>query len=176
MAGAILDPAELLDVDVDQLARTLLLIAADLLDRLQATELAEADPLQHRRDRRGRHLEELGDLRTGQADSPQRLDRLNAIWGRAVVDVLGRRGAVKQAGLAFGELAADPLAAAPLAHSGGLSRLHERATLLDHSSDHDFSALRAEGRVSVQLHPVFSLDLGGLDTPSLQGGPDEQRA
>jgi len=28
----------------------------------------------------------------------------------------------------------------------------------------------------VELHPVSSLWLGGFDTPSLQGGPDEQRA
>jgi hypothetical protein len=29
--------------------------------------------------------------------------------------------------------------------------------------------------VSVQVHPVTSLGAGGFDTPSLQGGPDEQR-
>jgi hypothetical protein len=28
--------------------------------------------------------------------------------------------------------------------------------------------------ISVQLHPGPSLELGGFDTPSLQGGPDEQ--
>jgi hypothetical protein len=33
--------------------------------------------------------------------------------------------------------------------------------------------LQAERGVSVELHPETSLRLGGVDTPSLQGGPDE---
>jgi len=33
--------------------------------------------------------------------------------------------------------------------------------------------VQAERRVSVELHPVTSLGLGGVDTPSLQGVPDE---
>ncbi len=176
VAGPAVDPAQLLDVDVDQLACPPLLIAADRLGRLEATELAQADPLQHRRGCRGRHLEKLGDLGPGHADPPQRLDRCDLRFRGLVVDSLGRRAPVMQAGLALGEVAADPLAAAPFAHSGRLGGLHERTALLGHSLDHDQTALRAEGRVSVELHPDFSLDLGGLDTPSLQGGPDEQRA
>jgi len=43
--GAALDPPQLLDVDVDQLAGALLFIAADRLRGLEAAELAEADPL-----------------------------------------------------------------------------------------------------------------------------------
>ena len=31
------------------------------------------------------------------------------------------------------------------------------------------------GRQAEGLSPVFSLGLGGLDTPNLRGGPDEQR-
>ena len=47
---------------------------------------------------------------------------------------------IEQAGLSFGAIAASPLA---------------------------WRALRAEGRVSVQLHPpVSSLDPGGFDTPA----------
>jgi hypothetical protein len=68
MPGAVgTDPAQFLDVDVDQLAGAGALITADRLRRLQAGEPAEADPPQHRRDRRGRHAEDLGDLGAGQS-------------------------------------------------------------------------------------------------------------
>src|SRR4051794_21237322 len=56
------DRTQLLDVDVDQLTRAGALVAAPLLLGAQAAELAQAAPLQHRRHRRGRHLQELGDL------------------------------------------------------------------------------------------------------------------
>src|SRR5215467_15659827 len=59
------DPTQFLDVDVDQLTRAGALVAADWLGRIQAAELAETDPLQHRRDCRGGHLQELGDLGPG---------------------------------------------------------------------------------------------------------------
>ena len=42
--------------------------------------------------------------------------------------------------------------------------------------DQQLTALDAETSVSVQLHPVSSLELVALDISSLQGGPDEQRA
>ncbi|MGI9021437.1 MAG: nuclear transport factor 2 family protein, partial [Solirubrobacterales bacterium] len=37
------------------------------------------------------------------------------------------------------------------------------------------TAFRAGAGVSVDVHSVSSLGLGGFGTPSLQGGPDEQR-
>ena len=51
------DPPELLDVDVDQLARARALVAVGRLGRLEAAALAEADPLQPPRDGRERHAE-----------------------------------------------------------------------------------------------------------------------
>src|SRR5689334_828362 len=44
------DPAELLDVDMDQLARPAPLVSADRLLGTQAAELAQADSLEHRGD------------------------------------------------------------------------------------------------------------------------------
>jgi hypothetical protein len=42
------DPAELLDVEMDQLARPLTLVAVGRLDRRQPRALAQSDPLQDR--------------------------------------------------------------------------------------------------------------------------------
>jgi hypothetical protein len=69
VTGALLDSHQLLDVDVDQLAGIGPLVAVGRLRWLQATELAKADPVQHRRDRGARHLEQLGDLGTGHSQA-----------------------------------------------------------------------------------------------------------
>ena len=84
----------------------------------------------------------------------------------SVGDRLRRRTAIGEAGFALAPVATDPLRAGPLAHSGGLGRLRERPALFNDAADHDCPALWAEGGVSVQLHPVSSLELGGFDTPA----------
>jgi len=74
-----------------------------------------------------------------------------------------------------GAPAAEPLARRSLADPGGLGRRDQRAAS---SSMRLTSRQREFGQgagVTVDLHPVSSLLLGGFDTPSLQGGPDEQR-
>jgi hypothetical protein len=86
-----------------------------------------------------------------------------------------RRGAVHQTQLALRPEAAHPLRGGALAHLGGRGRLGERPIRLDYPPSEPQPLLRREGRVTVELHPASSLGLGGLDTPSLQGGPDEQR-
>lgn len=94
------DLAEFLDVDVNELAGTLALVA---LNGLQA-EPAEAphpDPGQDSRDRRERHPERLGDLGTAQAQTAQRRDRLDTLLVGAVGDPVRRRGAIQQAALAL---------------------------------------------------------------------------
>jgi hypothetical protein len=65
------DAAELLHVDVDELAGTLLLIAVRRLERLQPPQLAEPDPGQDPRDSRGRHRQRLCDLGADHPQAPQ---------------------------------------------------------------------------------------------------------
>jgi hypothetical protein len=69
LARAALDAPELLDVDVDQLAGPLALVALRGLAP-QPAELAHPDPGQDARHRRQRHAEQLGDLGAGEAQSP----------------------------------------------------------------------------------------------------------
>ena len=76
MADAI-DPAELLDVDVDHLARMFALVAADRLARLQRTDPVEPEPLQDAADRGRRHVQFGGDLLAGATLAAQRLDLLD---------------------------------------------------------------------------------------------------
>jgi hypothetical protein len=62
LARAVADASQLLDVDVDQLARPLALIALGRREA-QPAELAHPAALEHRADRRRRKLEQLGELR-----------------------------------------------------------------------------------------------------------------
>jgi hypothetical protein len=88
LAGAALDAAELLDVDVNELARALALVTLRRLEP-EPPELAHPDPRQDPGDRRLRHRQHLGDLGAGHAQPPQRRDHLDAPLVGAVVDVLG---------------------------------------------------------------------------------------
>src|SRR5436190_8020692 len=65
------DPAELLDIDVDQLARALALVAVRGLEP-QPAELAHPDLLQETGDGRLRHPQHLGDLRACHAQAAER--------------------------------------------------------------------------------------------------------
>ena len=82
------DLAELLDVDVEQLARLLALVTDDGRLRVERAELTEPEPAQHAADGRNRAAELAGNRRAGPALPPQRLDcglGRRAQPGRAVV-------------------------------------------------------------------------------------------
>ncbi len=81
MPRAALDTPKLLDVDVHELAGARTLVA-DGLVLAEAAELAHADPGENAADRRQRHPEHFGNL--GHAQPPERSDRLDPAFGRAV--------------------------------------------------------------------------------------------
>ena len=135
VAGAAVgDAAELLDVDMQQLAGLTALVAIRWLGRLEPRELAQPDPQQDRRDGRERHRQAERDLRARHPQPAQPHDDLNELVRRAVRDRPRRRGAVQQPGLALGPVALDPLRAGALAHSGRLGGLRSRPPLLEHPS------------------------------------------
>ncbi len=169
------DPPELLDVDVQELPGPLALVAIRRLGRLEARELAEPDAGQDPLHRGERHPERQRDLLTSEPHAAQRRDRRDAVLWRRPGLAARRRAAIDQPDLALGAVAIDPLARSALAHLGGLGRLAERPPLPNYAPGEPQALLRCEGGVTVELHPVTSLGLGGFDTPSLQGGPDEQR-
>src|SRR3989442_372726 len=171
LAGAALDASELLDIDVDQLAGSLALVAPGWLET-QASEPAHPDPREDSRDGGERHPDRLGDLGSREAQPPERRDRLDALLLGAVRSRVRRRGAGEQPELALGAVTPDPLAGAADADFGGLGRLRQRPSLLDHPTAQLPTSIQTESRVSVQVHPVSSLGLSRLPALSLQGAPD----
>ena len=71
------DPAELLDIEMDELARMLAFIAPDRFGRLQGTELVQAEPTQNTADGGWRDTGLGGDLLARPALAAQPFDLLN---------------------------------------------------------------------------------------------------
>jgi len=160
------DPAQLLHVDVDELARPLPLITVGGLRRLQPGEPTKPDPGQDRRDRRDRHPEPLGDLPAPQPLATERRDRLHTLVRGALRDPVRSRGAVEQTLLTLLSIAPPPLRDRAHADPGGLGRRAQRPTLPLDSPDHKRATMRTGPRVTVQLHPVTSLVLVALTPPA----------
>ena len=163
LAGPAFDPAELLDVDVHELAGALALVAPGRL-KSEATKPAHADPGEDAGHGLLGHRQQLGDRSPSEAKPTQRGDRLDALLGGAVGHPKWRRRAVHQAGLPLGPEAARPLAGGALAHLGGRGRLAERPSFIDDPPGQQATLVQTEGGVSVEFHPVSSLGLSGLST------------
>jgi hypothetical protein len=78
------DPAEFLDVDLDELAGAATLLAGGRLGRLDLRQLAQPDAAQDYRDGRQRHRQAEGDLRARYPQPAQRGDDLDARLAGAV--------------------------------------------------------------------------------------------
>lgn len=150
------DPAELLGVDVHELAGTLALVAHDRCWRIEALEAAEAEATQDAADGRERQGEAAGDHGRGQPLPPERLDR-GDLLGRQPALARGRRAPVIE-----GRLAARSPPREPLAH-GALTDAEIGGNLgcwllpFEHATDHQESTVRRRARILVQVHPGLRL-------------------
>lgn len=164
MSGASFDPPELLDVDVQQLAWAISLVALRGL-KTDPPELAHPNPCQDPRDRRDRHLQTLSDLRAGHPQPPQSRDHLDPPLIGAIGHHRRRRGAIQQPVHTFGAMAGQPLARAAVTDSGRLGSLRQRPPRILDTLDEELPTFDAELGVTVQLHPVSSLGLRWLGSP-----------
>src|SRR5690606_4733313 len=103
------DPGELLDVDVDQLARSLFLVTVRWFWWFEPAELAETDPAKNQRDRRDRHVQHLGDLGTRGPDPSEGGDRLNSILRGFMWGPFRSRTSIRKTDLALSEISRSPL-------------------------------------------------------------------
>ena len=170
LAGAALDPAELLDVDMHELTRPRALVADRLLEPDPA-EPAHALPLQHaetvdsgiatsRRSRRPSSVVAA----TPQSPRPGQ----QACDSRPVAAPRSDRTSP----LALTAIAAHPLASTAHADAGGLGRRRQRPTLNEHTLGQRRRPLQLRAALR-EASSGSSLGLGGLAALSLQGDPDE---
>ena len=164
------DPAELLDVDVDRFARMSTSIAAGRRSGFQRLRLAEPQAPQDAADGRRRETEPGGDRRARAALAPQSRDLVDDRLGRRPMQAVRPGSAVHRAGLAFRPEAINPLAhrsdADPESLGHGL-----RALPLDHAARQLGSTKRRQARILMDLHPV-PREAGSLGNFSF---PDQDR-
>src|SRR6266566_5266565 len=152
-AGTGFDPAEPLDVDVDELARSRALVADRPLEP-ETAESAQTGPSQDPRDRRERHPQRLRDLGCRETQPAQLHDRLYTIIRRAVSNPCRRRRVIEQTALALQPIPTNPLPSTTHADPGGLRRRGQRRSLDHNLFAEPAPAAPTERRVSVKLHPV----------------------
>ena len=82
------DPTELLDIDVDEFARVVALVAPDRFGQLQGTQLVQAEPTQNSADRRWRYAGLSGNLLASPALAAQPFNLVdNRLGSRPVQSV-----------------------------------------------------------------------------------------
>src|SRR5205814_2400932 len=93
--------AELFDVDVDHLAGPLALVSAGWFGWFQGAQLVEGQALEHAAHGGGRDADRDGDLLAGAALAAQAFDAINDRLWRRLMQPMGARAAILQAGQAF---------------------------------------------------------------------------
>ena len=166
VAGAA-DPAELLDVDVDELARDGGARSGWAAQAAPAASACQPDPLQperHRRERQTRAPRRSRPPSSAAAEAPRSPQPAPAAsrLGSAAAATSDRAAPVAI------PIPAEPLRGRPLAATRRLGRLPQRPPLLKHPPTDQQTAARTGPMISVKLHPVTSSGAGGFDTPSLQ--------
>src|SRR4051812_3841884 len=146
------DPAELLDVDVDQLAGVLALVTDDRGLGLKGGEAVEPEPTQCQAHRRAGQAELAGNGRAGAALAAQGLDPggdLDSLLRRAA---MRPRGAVAQPGLALGGMPVAPLADGARRGPNAGSHLGH-ALALSQPADDQHSTVRRRPGILMAVHP-----------------------
>jgi hypothetical protein len=129
------DPAELLGIDVHELAGMLALVAHDRCGRIEALEAAEAEATQDAADRREGQAEAAGDHGRGQPLPTERLDR-GDLLGRQPALASGRRAPVIEGRLAARSPPCQPLAHRALTDAEIGGNLGCWLLLFEHATDH----------------------------------------
>ena len=155
LAGAAFDPTELLDVDVQELARPRALVPERLLEA-KPSELAHPDPGQD-----PETVESAIPSVSAISAAVKRSRRSFAIASThsGAVRLATGRGAEERSTSSgpFKPVAADPLPHTTDADTNSRRRRSHRPTLIDDQLAQPPRAIPAESRVSVKIHPESSL-------------------
>src|SRR5947209_1773387 len=153
MADAV-DPAELLDVDVDHLTRMLALVAARRFARLQCTDLVEPEPPQDAADCRRREPQCRGDLPAGLALAAKHFHLLDNRIRRRPVQTMRSGAAIRQPCQAFAMIPINPLTNGSRADAYGLGNCLRRLPALNQPNN-PLSTNRRQTGILMNVHPVL---------------------
>src|SRR5690349_7553665 len=170
MAGSI-ETAELFDVDVDELARPVALVAARRLGRLEGAQPVEAQALEDAADGCGGDAGFGGDRLASQALAAQRLDPIDCSLGCRLTQAFGTRAAILHASQAFGFEAIDPFPHRARANAYGCTDGLRRLPTENHV-DHALSTERRQAGILMDVHsaPPRTVDVSTTSASSAGAG------
>src|SRR6516225_8668829 len=140
------DAPELLGVEVDQLARTLALVAHDRRLLIKRRQPIQTQPAQNPANRGHRHAELASDLWPAHPLPPQPLDFAHSVASSTVLAVVRRRAAITQTCRSLGAITRQPAIALPYRDPRGLRRLHDAPARLCNALDQQEATLRRQPR------------------------------
>jgi len=147
-----LDAAELLGVDVQQVARSGVLVALHGLDRLQVGQLREACPAQYAAHSGLGHSQAGGDARLGQAPAAQ-FDDGQRLGFADTSGAVPRTGTgIGQRRLTANQVPTQPLAGGRLAHASRCRGLGWRKPVVGHQAHHLESTGEGQSGILVVVH------------------------
>src|SRR5215212_4509370 len=167
------EAAELFDVDMDQFAGALALVAANRLDRIERLDTIEAEAPEDAADGRWRDADFRSDLPASPALAAQDFDPLDDGGRRWPVQMTRARAAISETGQPLAAIAHHPFADGPRADAcglcGGLRRLPAQ-----HLHHNPLSTERRQTGILMDVHPVLRgiAEASQLQLPRL--GPDGQ--
>src|SRR4051812_12458662 len=152
------EAAELFDIDVDQFAGMLTLVAANRRGGFERLDAGEAEAPEDAADRSRRDTDGGGDVLARPALAAQGFDGHDRGCRRRPVQVMGPGGAIVQAFDAFGLEARHPLAHR-FDRDAESGRDGRRRLSLDHHPPYQFgSTVRREPGILMNVHPVLRGD------------------
>ena len=169
VAGAV-DAAELLGVDVDDLARMFALVADHSRARIEGPQAAQAETAQHETDGGQGHAGGPCDARARPAHPPQALDLGHGCPGQAMRTMAGRRAAVTQGRLAARPVARQPFVGGAHRYRTGIGGLGHRPALLADAADQLESTKRCHTGVLVNVHPGLLAETDAVTTTASHPG------
>src|SRR5262245_54636971 len=160
------DAAELLDVDMKEIARPAPLVPSRRHLRLEELQSVQAGTLQHPCDGGAGHLEAAGDLRAGLTTTPQAHHQLDPRLFQPPRTATRPRRAVSQSLPAGFSMSGNPLVDRTWADSEGL-RGRDHAPLLDQDSmDQQGSTTWCRSGETVDVHPGLLFGLLSASSPT----------
>jgi len=149
------EAAQLLDVQVQQLAGMPPLIPSWRDRGLEALERTEATSVEHGADRRSRQFKLCSDEASGLLELPQPHNHLDPRTGQRVGPAVGRRAAIAKTAPALLTKAPKPLVRCPAADSGGRGRLLRAPALLAHTVNEQVSTGGRGPCILMNVHPGY---------------------